>query len=159
MKRFNCIDEGNVLMLHDRRTFNEDLSRETLFWTYLRAMKTLRKTLVLGASTHPYRYSYLAIHKLRKAGHHVVAIGKQEGKVKDVDIQTEATLFEEVDTVTLYLNPRLQALYYEYVVALRPNRVVFNPGTENPDFYEILETEGIAYEVACTLVLLGTNQY
>ncbi len=159
MKRFNCIDERNGFMLHNRWTFNEDLYRKTPIWPYLSAMKSLKKTLVLGASTHPYRYSYLAIHKLRKSGHPVVAIGKKIGKVKDVEIQSEAILFEDVDTVTLYLNPRLQELYYEYVVALHPKRVVFNPGTENPDFYQILEAEGIAYEVACTLVLLGTNQY
>ena len=122
-------------------------------------MNSPKKTLVLGASTHPYRYSYLAIHKLRKAGHPVLAIGKIEGQVKDVPIQTEPTLFDDIDTVTLYLNPRLQVQYYEYILELNPKRVVFNPGTENPDFYKILKDQGIPFEVACTLVLIGTNQY
>lgn len=140
-------------------TFNEDLSPKTPIQAYLSVMKSLKKTLVLGASTHPYRYSYLAIHKLRKAGHPVVAIGKKVGEVKDVPIQTEATLFNDIDTVTLYLNPRLQEQYYKYIISLNPERVIFNPGTENPDFYKILEAEGIDYDVACTLVLLGTNQY
>lgn len=122
-------------------------------------MTASKKTLVLGASTHPYRYSYLAIHKLRRSGHEVVAIGKKAGQVNDVQIQTDPELFPDIDTVTLYMNPKIQEEYYEYIVALHPKRVVFNPGTENPDLYEILETEGIAYEIACTLVLLGTNQY
>jgi len=122
-------------------------------------MKITKKTLVLGASLHSYRYSYLAIHKLRKQGHPVVAIGSKEGTVRDVPIQTQALAFEGIDTVTLYLNPNIQKDYYDYILALNVNRVIFNPGTENPEFYRILEKHKVAYEIACTLVLLGTNQY
>jgi len=67
--------------------------------------------------------------------------------------------FQNIDTVTLYLNPKNQKEYYQQIVDLNPRRVIFNPGTENPEFYEILENAGIEVEVACTLVLLATGQY
>lgn len=122
-------------------------------------MNSKKKTLVLGASTHPYRYSYLAIHKLRRAGHPVLALGRKIGVVNDVEIVNEKVAFEDVDTVTLYLNPKHQESYYDYILSLHPKRILFNPGTENPEFYKILDKNGIDYEQACTLVLLGTNQY
>ena len=67
--------------------------------------------------------------------------------------------FKDIDTVTLYLNPKRQQEYYDYIISLHPKRVIFNPGTENPEFYELLRNKKIEVEVACTLVLLGTNQY
>ena len=87
-----------------------------------------KKTLVLGASLNPDRYSNMAINRL-------------------------------ITTVTLYLNPKRQEEYYDYILSLKPQRVIFNPGTENPDLYKILRENNIENEVACTLVLLGTNQY
>jgi predicted CoA-binding protein len=119
----------------------------------------MKKTLVLGASLKEDRYSNIAIHKLREYNHEVVAIGMQEGVVVDVAITKIKEVFKAIDTVTLYLNPKRQEAYYEYVLSLKPTRVIFNPGTENPDFYSLLEEHQVAYEVACTLVLLGTNQY
>ncbi|MGK4567201.1 CoA-binding protein [Flavobacterium sp. 3HN19-14] len=118
-----------------------------------------KKTLVLGASTNPARYSFMAINSLTKWEHSLVAIGQKEGEVAGVKIQTKQIPFTNVDTVTLYLNPQRQRDYYNYVVGLEPKRVIFNPGTENPEFYQLLKLNGIEVEVACTLVLLQTRQY
>ena len=118
-----------------------------------------KKTLVLGASLKPNRYSNYAINRLIDNQHDVVAIGLREGEVEGVTIETELISFENVDTVTLYLNPKRQEAYYNYIVSLDPERVIFNPGTENPDLYTILKENNIAFEESCTLVLLSTNQY
>ncbi|GGW71109.1 hypothetical protein DFQ11_10722 [Winogradskyella epiphytica] len=118
-----------------------------------------KKTLVIGASTKPERYSNIAINRLRSHGHEVKAFGLRSGVVGDVTIDTNMMAYKAIDTVTLYLNPKRQELYYDYIIGLKPKRVVFNPGTENPEFYNLLEQEGIDYEVACTLVLLSTGQY
>ncbi|MHA7057904.1 CoA-binding protein [Aquimarina sp. M1] len=118
-----------------------------------------KKTLVLGASLKPNRYSNLAIHRLVSYKYDTVAIGLRNGEVSGIQIQTGLVDFENIDTVTLYLNPTRQQQYYEYIVELAPKRVIFNPGTENPEFYEILKRADIEIEVACTLVLLSTNQY
>lgn len=114
---------------------------------------------MLGASLNPSRYSNLAINRLVNHGHTVEAVGLKKGIVAGVAISTEKEPFENIDTITLYLNPQRQAEYYDYIISLKPKRVIFNPGTENPEFYELLRKNNIEYEVACTLVLLGTNQY
>ncbi|HLW33589.1 MAG TPA: CoA-binding protein [Aequorivita sp.] len=119
----------------------------------------MKKTLVLGASLNPERYSYLAINRLVNHGHEVEAIGLKKGEVAGVEISVEKEDFKNIDTITLYLNPKRQGEYYDYILSLSPKRVIFNPGTENPELYKILEKNNIEYEVACTLVLLGTNQY
>lgn len=119
----------------------------------------MKKTLVLGASLNPGRYSNLAINRLVNHGHSVEAVGLKNGTVAGVAISTEKENFENIDTVTLYLNPKRQEEYYDYIISLKPKRVIFNPGTENPEFYEMLHKNNIETEVACTLVLLGTNQY
>jgi predicted CoA-binding protein len=118
-----------------------------------------KKTLVLGASTKPARYAFMAIEKLVEKGHSVLAIGQNAGEVAGIKIQTKAIPLKNVDTVTLYLNPARQRDYYNYIVEAQPKRVIFNPGTENPEFYQLLKLNDIKVEVACTLVLLSTNQY
>ena len=118
-----------------------------------------KKTLVMGASTNPERYSSIAVKKLVNHGHETLAFGLRAGEIRGVKIDTALVLYDTIDTVTLYLNPIHQKAYYDYIVALQPKRVIFNPGTENPEFYGILEANNIAFEVACTLVLLSTNQY
>jgi len=118
-----------------------------------------KKTLVLGASLKSERYSNIAVHKLRNNKHEVVAFGLKSGQINDVVIDTELQNYEAIDTVTLYLNPKRQEAYYDYIIGLKPNRVVFNPGTENPELYRLLKENNIDFEVACTLVLLSTNQY
>ena len=118
-----------------------------------------RKTLVLGASENPMRYSYLATNKLLAHGHPVVAIGKSKGQIQDVEIHTDRPEMDDVDTVTLYLNPANQKPYYDYIVSLKPRRVIFNPGTENDELEEKLKSEGVITQEACTLVMLSTGQY
>jgi predicted CoA-binding protein len=118
-----------------------------------------KKTLVLGASAKSDRYSFKAITMLVEKGHSVLAIGQNAGEVAGIKIQTKAIPLKNVDTVTLYLNPNRQKDYYNYIIESKPKRVVFNPGTENPEFYQLLNLNDIKYEVACTLVLLTTNQY
>tara|TARA_B100001105_G_scaffold225913_1_gene195620 strand:+ start:171 stop:536 length:366 start_codon:yes stop_codon:yes gene_type:complete len=118
-----------------------------------------KKTLVMGASTDPGRYSYKAIKMLQRYGHPVVAVGRKEEELDGLKIEKEQVPFEGVDTVTLYLNPMNQRQYYDYIVELEPERVIFNPGTENPELFELLKKNGIEIEVACTLVMLSINQY
>lgn len=119
----------------------------------------MKKTLVIGASLKPQRYSNMAINRLVDYNHDVVAYGLKEGKVAGVEIDTECINYPEIDTVTLYLNPRRQEEFYDYIITLKPNRVIFNPGTENPEFIKLLQEHNIKAEIACTLVLLGTGQY
>jgi len=118
-----------------------------------------KKTLVIGASTNPERYSFRAVSMLVGKGHSVLAIGQKAGEVAGVKIQTKALPVKNIDTITLYLNPVRQRDYYNYIIESHPKRVIFNPGTENPQFYQLLESNGIEVEVACTLVLLATNQF
>jgi len=122
-------------------------------------MNNSKKTLVIGASDNPSRYSNLAIDRLRQKGHPVVAIGLKKVKVNGVDIETEPLPFKDVDTVTLYINPKHQEEYYKYIVDLHPKRVVFNPGTENEELQDLLKKNDIPFMEACTLVLLSTGQY
>lgn len=122
-------------------------------------MGTSKKTLVMGASTDPGRYAYKAIKMLQRYGHPVVAIGKVEDDLDGVKIEKEHVPFEGVDTVTLYLNPMNQKQYYDYILGLEPERVIFNPGTENPELYTLLRQKGIEIEIGCTLVMLSINRY
>ncbi len=117
-----------------------------------------KKTLVLGASTNPSRYSNIAINRLAAYKHPVVAVGRREGKVGNVEIVTGQPN-EEVDTVTLYLNPTNQKQYYDYILGLQPKRIIFNPGTENYELEKMAREKGIDTVEACTLVMLGTGQY
>ena len=118
-----------------------------------------KKTLVLGASDNPSRYSYLAVQRLRNHGHPVVAVGRKNTKVADVIIETEQLKFENIDTITLYLNPLHQQEYYDYIFSLNPKRIIFNPGAENDELAEMAKQKGIQPVEACTLVMLSTNQY
>lgn len=118
-----------------------------------------KKTLVLGASLNPNRYSHYAIQRLVASHIGVVAIGLKEGEVAGIKIATQKLPYKNIHTVSLYLNAKRQKDYYGYVVSLKPQRVIFNPGTENPEFYAILKANHIPFEMACTLVLLSTNQY
>ncbi len=117
------------------------------------------KTLIIGASLNPKRVVYTALHKLVKHGHSVVAIGKKSGAVSGVIIHNDLTHFQDIHTVTLYLNKSNQIDYFDYILSLNPKRVLFNPGTENTDLALLLTKTGIEWEHACTLVLLSTNQY
>jgi hypothetical protein len=119
----------------------------------------MKKTLVLGASENPDRYSNIAIKRLLNKGIDVVAIGIKTGEVDGVKIEIIKKEFVDIDTVTLYLSAKNQVEYYKYILSLKPNRVLFNPGTENSDFEALLTKNGISFERACTLVLLSLGKY
>ncbi len=118
-----------------------------------------KKTLVLGASVNPARYSNLAVKKLTAYNHPVVALGKKTGNIGNTIIETEKKDFDNIDTVTLYLNPLHQKEYYHYIFSLHPKRIIFNPGAENDELADMAKEKGIIAQEACTLVLLSTNQY
>jgi predicted CoA-binding protein len=118
-----------------------------------------KKTVVLGASDNPERYSNLAIKKLRAHGHPVIAIGKRKTAVEDVPVQQETSSPADVDTVTLYLNPGNQKEYYDYILSLHPKRIIFNPGAENEELKKLAKEKKIDVMEACTLVLLTTGQF
>jgi predicted CoA-binding protein len=119
----------------------------------------MKKTLVIGASENPSRYSYKAINSLLKHQHEVVAIGVKEGVVNGVKIETQHLPFKDIDTITLYVNPAIQKEFYDYIFSLNPKRIIFNPGTENNEFEKLARIKGIETEEACTLVMLSANQY
>lgn len=119
----------------------------------------LKKTLVIGASENPSRYSFMAVNRLLAAGHEVIAVGAKKGRIRDVEILTDVKGIEDVHTVTLYVNPIHQKAYYDFILKLKPERVIFNPGTENPDFEERLQKAGVETVEACTLVLLSIGQF
>jgi predicted CoA-binding protein len=118
-----------------------------------------KKTLVLGASDNPSRYSYLAIQQLKRHGHPVVAIGRRDCSVGNVEIDKEKKPFDNVDTVTVYMNAQHQQEYQDYILSLHPKRIIFNPGAENEELSALAESKGIESLQACTLVMLSTNQY
>ncbi|MBS1510165.1 MAG: CoA-binding protein [Bacteroidetes bacterium] len=120
---------------------------------------TTKKTLVLGASENPDRYSNLAVRRLLAHQHPVVALGNKAGKIENTVIETEPKAFSDVDTVTLYLNPQRQQQYYDYILSLHPKRIIFNPGAENDELAALAEQHGILPQEACTLVLLSTGQF
>jgi len=117
------------------------------------------KTLVIGASENPERYSNKAIRSLVDHNEEVVAIGLKKGNVAGIPFDADKKVFDDIDTVTLYVGPKNQTEYYQYILGLKPRRVIFNPGTENPEFIDKLSAAGIYTEIACTLVLLSTGQY
>lgn len=118
-----------------------------------------KKTLVLGASDNPDRYSNMAMKRLAAHQHPVVAVGRKQTAVNGIEVHKEHVAAEGVDTVTLYLNPQNQVEYYNYILDLKPKRIIFNPGTENPELMRKAREAGIQPVTACTLVMLATGQY
>ena len=117
------------------------------------------KTLVLGASSKPDRYSNIAVNRLSNNGHEVVAIGRSAGQINGIDIRTGQPQLDDVHTITLYLRPEYQKEQYDYILSLAPKRIIFNPGTENPELIRLAKERGIETEVACTLVMLAADTY
>lgn len=117
------------------------------------------KTLVLGGSLKSERYSNKAIRMLREYDIETVSVGLRSGEVVDVTIETEKVNFDNIHTVTLYLNPERQKDYYDYIISLAPERIIFNPGTENSELKKLASAHGIDSVIACTLVMLSTGQY
>ncbi|MEL6924785.1 MAG: CoA-binding protein [Bacteroidota bacterium] len=119
----------------------------------------MKKTIVLGASPNTRRYAYHAVQRLLAAGHEVIPVGIKKGIIEGIPIRNDQSLIEDIDTITLYINPTIQKSYYDYILSLKPNRIIFNPGTENPELANLAKEKGIETEVACTLVLLSLNEY
>lgn len=119
----------------------------------------MKTTLVIGASTNSEKYSNMAIKLLNKTKHNVVALGIKDGEVDGIKIHTQLTQFKNIDTVTLYVAPKHQPPYYNYILNLKPTRIIFNPGTENAELITLANTNNIIVQQACTLVLLKTGQY
>ena len=118
-----------------------------------------QNVLVIGASLKLDRYSNKAVRMLIDYKHNVYARGNKSGFIESVEVLTQNLDIHALDTITLYLNPMNQKSFYDYIIQLKPKRVIFNPGTENPDLQELLTKNGILFEEACTLVLLRTNQF
>ena len=117
------------------------------------------KTLIIGASTNPERYAFRAANNLLKKGHEIEMIGLREGEIGGHKIQKGQPDFKNIDTVTLYVGENHQPEFYDYVLNLKPRRVIFNPGAENPEFEAILEKNNIEAIEACTLVMLSIGNY
>ena len=120
----------------------------------------MKKTLVLGATDNPSRFAYKAVHKLQQHGHDVVPVGIRKGEVGGQPIITDKE--EEIagiDTVTLYVGPQNQPSWYDYILSLKPKRIIFNPGTENRELEQLAEDANIETLHLCTLVLMASNTY
>jgi len=118
-----------------------------------------KKTLVIGASENPERYAYKAVKSLLGKGNEVIAEGLRIGKIDDVNISNEKKFYEEVDTITLYVGPKNQPSWYDYIISLQPKRIIFNPGTENEELINLAKENNIHTEEACTLVMLSIGNY
>lgn len=119
----------------------------------------MKKTVVLGATPNPERYAYLATLRLTQHGHEAVPIGIRAGKIGDLNILEGSPPVEDVDTVTLYVGPDRQPPLYDYIFSLQPRRIIFNPGTENPELAALARQKGIETVEGCTLVMLSIGQY
>lgn len=119
----------------------------------------MKKTVVIGASDNPERYSYRAVRMLKQHGHPVVAVGLRKGEIDGVTIQTTQDPIADVDTVTLYVGPQNQEQWLNYIAQLKPNRLIMNPGTENARLHDFLIQHHIEPVEACTLVMLSVGNY
>lgn len=120
----------------------------------------MKKTLILGATTNTDRYAYLAARLLTQKGYSIVPVGIKNGEVFGESIEKDKNkIFEDIDTITMYVGVANQAEWYDYILQTKPKRIIFNPGTENPELYKKAQTEGIECIEACTLVMLNTGQY
>lgn len=119
----------------------------------------MKRVIVLGASLDSSRYANMAMKKLKLKEHDVIGIGSRSGQVEGIAILTEAKMMSDIHTVTIYLNPMNQKSYYDYILELKPKRVIFNPGSENKEFELLLDEQQISFEKVCTLVMLSLNQF
>jgi uncharacterized protein len=123
--------------------------------------KALKRTVIIGATTDRSRYAFLAAQILSQYQHEIVPIGIKKGEVFGAQILNifEKPVVKDVDTITMYIGPHRQPEWYEYLIGLKPKRIIFNPGTENDVLENMAEEKGIEVVEGCTLVMLRTNQY
>jgi uncharacterized protein len=119
----------------------------------------MAKTVVVGATDNPERFAFLAVEKLKKYGHEVIPVGIKKGSISGTEIHAELVPVKDVDTVTLYVGPKNQPYWYEYIISLKPRRLIFNPGTENAELEKMAKANGIETLEACTLVMLSIGNY
>ena len=119
----------------------------------------MKSTLVFGASLKPHRISYQVVMKLRSKQIKTSAFGVKEGHIDDVQVITNLNKIQSVHTISLYISPQNQPEYFDQILSLNPCRVIFNPGTENPVFYNLLKANDIDVEIACTLTMLALDIY
>lgn len=117
------------------------------------------KTLVIGASTNPQRFSYLAIKSLVKHNVDVIAIGLKEGEVEGIKIQVGKPVIDDIHTISLYINADRQKDYIDYFLLLNPKRIILNPGTENGELIKRAREKNIELVFGCTLVMLNNDSY
>lgn len=120
-----------------------------------------KKTVIIGATPNSYRYAFMAAESLTSHGHEIVPVGIKRGELEGKPILNirEHPKIEDVDTVTMYIGARHQPEWYDYILSLKPKRIIFNPGTENYEFEDRAKGEGIEIVEGCTLVMLGTRNY
>ncbi len=119
----------------------------------------MKSTIVIGASANPERYSYKAVESLFKHGHTVIPVGIKQGKIKELDIFINKPIVGNIHTISLYVGIANQTEWIPYVLQLKPKRLIFNPGTENPEFFKLAQSQGIECIEACTLVMLSIGNY
>lgn len=118
-------------------------------------------TVVLGATTEPSRYAYLAAERLNSHNESFKLVSIKKGELFGepfLDLRTKPHI-EEVHTVTLYIGAARLPEWQDYILSLNPKRIIFNPGTENMELAKAAESKGIETVFGCTLVMLGTGQY
>ncbi len=119
----------------------------------------MKKTLVLGASPNEMRFSNKAVKSLKRHNYEVVPVGIRKGRIAGIDIIIGKPEIDDIHTVALYVGPARQKEYYDYIISLNPRRIIFNPGTENPELMELVENEGIEALEDCTLIMLNNDRY
>jgi predicted CoA-binding protein len=119
----------------------------------------MSKSVVLGASSNHSRYSNKAVRSLLKRDHEVVPVGTKTGEIKELEILTGKPAIPDVDTVLIYIAPNRQSDYYDYVLSLKPRRVIFNPGTHNQEFIDLVKENGIEAVEDCALIMLNAGEY
>ncbi len=119
----------------------------------------MKKTLVLGASPNPLRFSYKMVKSLVRHNTDVVALGSREGEIGGIKILTGKPVLKDIHTISLYIGPKGQPAVYEYVLSLHPKRIIFNPGTVNPEFMDLARKNGIEAVTDCALVMLSSGKY
>ncbi len=118
-----------------------------------------KRTLVVGATDNPTRYAYKAATLLNTHGHPIELLGTKTGNIVGQDIQQGEPHLPTIDTITLYVGTRNQPPLYDYLLSLKPKRIIFNPGTENPEFEQMAHKQGIETVEGCTLVMLSVGLF
>ena len=123
--------------------------------------KYVKKTVIIGATTNPGRYAYLAARMLSEYNHEIVPVGIKDGAVfgKEILDILEKPPVDDVHTVTMYIGPKKQPDYYQYILGMKPKRIIFNPGTENDEFIRLAEQQGVEALEGCTLVMLRSGEF